>query len=78
MTAAIRPARRRRRNWGFIRPILLTISLLFIIFWSVAPILWIVIMSVQKEINYVAVPMELKWSDVDLHWYRTVLNNDEL
>jgi multiple sugar transport system permease protein len=21
--------------------------------------------------------MQLKWSDVDLHWYRTVLNNDE-
>jgi len=77
VTAAIRPARRRRRSWGFVRPILLTISLLFIVFWSVAPILWIVIMSVQKEINYVAVPMELKWSDVDLHWYRTVLNNDE-
>jgi multiple sugar transport system permease protein len=77
VTAAIRPARRRRRNWGFIRPILLTISLLFIVFWSVAPILWIVIMSVQKEINYISTPMQLKWSDVDLHWYRTVLNNDE-
>ena len=77
MTAAIRPARHRRRNWGFVRPILLTMSLLFIVFWSVAPILWIVIMSVQKEINYVAVPMQLKWSDVDLHWYQTVLNNDE-
>jgi multiple sugar transport system permease protein len=77
VTAAIRPARRRRRNWGFVRPILLTISLLFIVFWSVAPILWIVIMSVQKEINYISTPMQLKWSDVDLHWYRTVLNNDE-
>ena len=77
MTAAIRPARRRRRNWGFVRPILLTISLLFIVFWSVAPILWIVIMSVQKEINYISTPMQLKLSDVDLHWYRKVLQNDE-
>ncbi len=77
MTAAIRPARRRRRNWGFVRPIVLTISLLLIVFWSVAPILWIVIMSVQKEINYISTPMQLKWSDVDLHWYRTVLKNDE-
>jgi len=77
VTAAIRPARRRRRNWGFVRPILLTISLLFIVFWSVAPILWIVIMSVQKEINYISTPMQLKLSDVDLHWYRKVLQNDE-
>ena len=77
MTDAIRPARRRRRNWGFVRPILLTISLLFIVFWSVAPILWIVIMSVQKEINYISTPMQLKLSDVDLSWYRTVLQNDE-
>jgi multiple sugar transport system permease protein len=77
VTDAIRPARRRRRNWGFVRPILLTISLLFIVFWSVAPILWIVIMSVQKEINYISTPMQLKLSDVDLHWYRKVLQNDE-
>ena len=77
MTDAIRPPRRRRRNWGFVRPIVLTISLLFIVFWSVAPILWIVIMSVQKEINYISTPMQLKWSDIDLHWYRTVLQNDE-
>lgn len=77
MTAALRPPRRRRRNWGFIRPIVLTLSLLFICFWTVVPILWIVIMSVQKEINYIAVPMQLKWSDVDLAWYRKVLNNDE-
>ena len=61
MTDAIRPARRRRRNWGFVRPIVLTISLLLIVFWSVAPILWIVIMSVQKEINYISTPMQLKW-----------------
>jgi multiple sugar transport system permease protein len=77
MTDALRPPRRRRRNWGFVRPVVLTLSLLFICFWTVAPILWIVIMSVQKEINYIAVPMQLKWSDVDLAWYRKVLNNDE-
>jgi len=77
VTDAIRPARRRRRNWGFVRPIVLTISLLLIVFWSVAPILWIVIMSVQKEINYISTPMQLKLSDVDLHWYRKVLQNDE-
>lgn len=77
MTDALRPPRRRRRNWGFVRPIVLTLSLLFICFWTVVPILWIVIMSVQKEINYIAVPMQLKWSDVDLAWYRKVLSNDE-
>ncbi|CAN5387997.1 carbohydrate ABC transporter permease [soil metagenome] len=68
---------KRRRNWGFVRPVILTLSLIFILCWTVIPVLWIVVMSVQKEINYVSVPMKLSFGDVNLRWYRAVLGNDE-
>lgn len=77
MTAYDIPLPRRRRNWGFLRPIILTLSLVFILVWTVVPVIWIVIMSVQKEINYISVPMQLSFSDVNLRWYRTVLENDQ-
>jgi multiple sugar transport system permease protein len=69
--------RRRRRNWGWVKPIVMTLSLLFIAVWTLAPIVWIVIMSVQREINYVSVPMQLSVRDIDFGWYRTVLDNDQ-
>jgi multiple sugar transport system permease protein len=68
---------KRRRNWGFIRPIVLTISLVFILLWTIVPVTWILIMSVQKEIDYISVPMRLSIRDVNFHWYRVVLGNDE-
>jgi multiple sugar transport system permease protein len=68
---------KRRRNWGALRPVILTLSLIFILLWTLIPVLWIVVMSVQKEINYVSVPMRLSIHDVNLRWYRTVLENDE-
>lgn len=69
--------RRRRRDWGWVKPVVMTISLIFIGVWTLAPIAWIVIMSVQREINYVSVPMQLSVRDVDFGWYRTVLENDQ-
>lgn len=77
MTAYDIPLPPRRRNWGFLRPIILTLSLIFILVWTVVPVIWIVIMSVQKEINYISVPMKLSVADVNLRWYRTVLENDQ-
>lgn len=68
---------RRRRNWGIFRPVILTLSLIFILCWTVIPVIWIVVMSVQKEINYVSVPMRLNLGDVNLRWYWAVLGNDE-
>lgn len=70
-------ARRRRRQWRFVRPVALTLGVLFIMLWTVVPIAWIVVMSVQKEINYVSVPMRLSFGDVNLRWYRTVLENEQ-
>lgn len=69
--------RRRRRDWGWVKPVVMTISLIFIGVWTLAPIAWIVIMSVQREINYVSVPMQLSVRDIDFGWYRTVLENDQ-
>jgi multiple sugar transport system permease protein len=69
--------RRRRRHWPWLRPLILSIAVVLILLWTVAPVAWIVIMSVQKEINYVSVPMQLSWGDVDLHWYRTILKNSD-
>jgi multiple sugar transport system permease protein len=70
-------SRRNHRNWGWVKPIAMTLSLLFIAIWTLAPITWIVIMSVQREINYVSVPMQLSVRDIDFGWYRTVLDNDQ-
>lgn len=70
-------SRRKHRNWGWVKPIAMTLSLLFIAIWTLAPITWIVIMSVQREINYVSVPMQLSVRDIDFGWYRTVLDNDQ-
>jgi len=69
--------RRRRRDWGWVKPVVMTISLIFIGVWTLAPIAWIVIMSVQREINYISVPMQLSVRDIDFGWYRTVLENDQ-
>jgi multiple sugar transport system permease protein len=71
------PRRRRRAQFGWLRPIILGLSVCFILFWTLVPIGWIVIMSVQKEINYIAVPMQLSIRDTNLRWYRTVLDNPE-
>ena len=77
MSERVIPLPPRRRNWGWVRPVILTISLVFILCWTVIPVTWILIMSVQKEINYVSVPMRLSFGDVNFRWYRTVFENDQ-
>ena len=44
---------------GWLRPTLIYASVFFFLFWTIAPVLWIGIMSVQPEINYVSVPPRL-------------------
>lgn len=58
-------------RWG--RPMLLYALVLFFLFWTVAPVAWIAIMSVQPEINYVTVPPQMRWGDTSLRWYRQTL-----
>jgi multiple sugar transport system permease protein len=58
---------------GWLRPTLLYIAILFFLFWTLAPVLWIAIMSVQPEINYVSVPPRLNLEDVSLRWITSML-----
>jgi len=59
------------RQWT--KPTVIYALVLFFLLWTVAPVLWIIIMSVQPEINYVSVPPNLKLSDVSLRWYGGML-----
>jgi multiple sugar transport system permease protein len=59
------------RQWT--KPTVIYALVLFFLLWTVAPVLWIIIMSVQPEINYVSVPPHLKLSDVSLRWYGGML-----
>ena len=61
-------------RWG--RPTLLYALALVFLFWTVAPVAWIAIMSVQPEINYITVPPQLRLQDTSLRWYRETLGND--
>lgn len=59
----------------WLRPTLLYAAVLFFLFWTVAPVIWIATMSVQPEINYVTVPPQLSLGDVSLHWYSAMLTD---
>jgi len=52
--------------------VLYALVALFLI-WTVTPVVWVGIMSVQPEINYVAVPPHLRLQDVSLRWYSDML-----
>jgi len=58
---------------GWLRPVLFYSTVVFFLFWTVAPVIWIAIMSVQPEINYVSVPPRLQLEDVSLRWFRAML-----
>lgn len=63
----------QRSIGGWLRPVLFYSTVVFFLFWTVAPVIWIAIMSVQPEINYVSVPPQLQLEDVSLHWFRAML-----
>jgi multiple sugar transport system permease protein len=58
---------------SWLRPTFLYSLTLLFLFWTVAPVLWIAIMSIQPEINYVSVPPRLNFGDVSLRWYGQML-----
>jgi multiple sugar transport system permease protein len=61
------------RRFGWLRPTFLYSAVLLFLFWTLAPVLWIAIMSIQPEINYVTVPPRLNVADVSLRWYVSML-----
>lgn len=66
-----------RTQLGWLRPILIYAAVAFFLFWTVAPVLWIAVMSVQPEINYVSVPPKLSWEAVSLRWYSGMLSQPD-
>ncbi len=62
-----------RSMGGWLRPVLFYSTVVFFLFWTVAPVIWIAIMSVQPEINYVSVPPRLQLEDVSLRWFTAML-----
>jgi multiple sugar transport system permease protein len=66
-----------RQLGAWFRPTFLYIAVLFFLLWTVAPVSWIAIMSVQPEINYVSVPPQLQIDDVSLRWYGAMLQEPD-
>jgi len=62
-----------RSMGAWLRPVLFYSTVVFFLFWTVAPVIWIAIMSVQPEINYVSVPPRLQLEDVSLRWFTAML-----
>ncbi|MEZ4859958.1 MAG: carbohydrate ABC transporter permease [Caldilineaceae bacterium] len=60
-------------NRAWLRPTFFYVAVLFFLLWTVAPVIWIAVMSVQPEINYVTVPPQLNVADVSLRWYGAML-----
>ncbi len=69
----IKEMRMPRSMGGWLRPVLFYSTVVFFLFWTVAPVIWIAIMSVQPEINYVSVPPRLQLEDVSLRWFTAML-----
>ncbi|MBI3943057.1 MAG: carbohydrate ABC transporter permease [Chloroflexi bacterium] len=66
------------RSLKWARPTLLYVLVAFFLLWTVAPVLWIFIMSVQPEINYVAVPPQLSLQQVSLRWMWEMLSQQDI
>lgn len=62
-----------RQLAGLGRPSLLYALVVVFVIWTVAPVAWIAIMSLQPEINYVSVPPRLRWQDLSLRWFGEIL-----
>ncbi|MFM7171608.1 MAG: carbohydrate ABC transporter permease [Caldilinea sp.] len=60
------------------RPLLLYALAAWFVVWTMAPVLWIAVMSVQPEINYVSVPPQLSWNDLSLRWYAEMLGEADV
>jgi multiple sugar transport system permease protein len=68
----------RRQFFGILRPTVLYLLVGLFVLWTVLPVVWIGIMSIQPEINYVAVPPHLRLQDISLHWYTDQLAQPEV
>jgi multiple sugar transport system permease protein len=68
----------RQFAYQWLRPTLLYALVALFLFWTVAPVIWIAIMSIQPEINYIAVPPHLRLQDVSLRWFTEMLSQPDV
>ena len=68
----------RRKTFALLRPIALYSLVALYLLWTVTPIIWVAIMSVQPEINYVTVPPHLRLQDVSPRWYIEMLSQPDV
>lgn len=61
----------------WLRPAFIYIAVLFFLLWTLAPVSWIAVMSVQPEINYISVPPNLQVEDLSLRWYGAMLGEPD-
>ncbi|MSP13155.1 MAG: carbohydrate ABC transporter permease [Chloroflexi bacterium] len=66
------------RSLRWARPTLLYALVALFLLWTLAPVLWIFVMSVQPEINYVAVPPQLNLQQVSLRWFWEMLSQQDI
>jgi multiple sugar transport system permease protein len=67
----------RRMSLPWLRPTVIYTLVIVFLLWTVAPVAWIAIMSVQPEINYVSVPMRLNAQQTSLRWFIETLRQLE-
>ncbi len=63
----------RKKRATFTSRLIIYLTVSFFVLWTVLPVVWILIMSVQPEINYIRVPPRLTWQDVSPRWYFELL-----
>ena len=69
---------KKRKRGAFASHLFIYVTVSFFVLWTVLPVVWIFIMSVQPEINYILVPPRLAWVDVSPRWYLEVLSQPEI
>jgi multiple sugar transport system permease protein len=63
----------RQFAYQWIRPTLLYVLVALFVVWTVTPVVWIAIMSIQPEINYFSVPPHLSADQSSLRWFTEML-----
>jgi ABC-type glycerol-3-phosphate transport system permease component len=52
-------------------------TIAFLLLWSLLPIVWLLVMSTQPELNYRSAPLQLDPADVSLEWFGIMLSKPE-
>jgi ABC-type glycerol-3-phosphate transport system permease component len=53
------------------------LTLVFLVVWSLLPIVWLAVMSTQPERNYTTAPLRIQLEDFSLRWFGIMLEKPE-